>query len=68
MYYRGAAAAVVVYDVTNPQSFERAQSWVKELQRQANSSNMVIALAGNKCDKTGKQVTPEVRVAICEYL
>merc|ERR1712178_567208 len=32
MYYRGAAAAVVVYDITNADSFARAKSWVKELQ------------------------------------
>ena len=51
MYYRGAAAAVVVYDVTKASSFERAQQWVKELQRQSNATNVVIALAGNKTDK-----------------
>lgn len=30
-------------------SWKRAQSWIRELQRQANA-NIVIALAGNKCD------------------
>lgn len=49
MYYRGAAAAIVVYDLTNRQSFVRAKSWVKELQKQGNP-NIVIALAANKCD------------------
>eukprot|EP01101_Sappina_pedata_P010182 TRINITY_DN634_c0_g1_i1.p1 TRINITY_DN634_c0_g1~~TRINITY_DN634_c0_g1_i1.p1 ORF type:complete len:199 (-),score=53.70 TRINITY_DN634_c0_g1_i1:110-706(-) len=49
MYYRGAQAAIVVYDITNQDSFERAKSWVKELQRQGNA-NIVIALAGNKLD------------------
>ncbi|PPD72070.1 hypothetical protein GOBAR_DD31021 [Gossypium barbadense] len=33
MYYRGAAAAIVVYDITNSESFERAKKWVQELQR-----------------------------------
>ncbi|KAJ1943325.1 GTP-binding protein of the rab/ypt [Linderina macrospora] len=49
MYYRNAAAAVVVYDITQAASFERAKSWVKELQRQAESG-IIIALAGNKTD------------------
>lgn len=49
MYYRGAQAAIVVYDLTNKESFMRAKAWVKELQRQA-SPNIVIALAGNKID------------------
>merc|ERR1712023_59931 len=54
MYYRGAAAAGVVYDITNADSFVRAKSWVKELQRQG-SPNIVIALAGNKCDLQSKR-------------
>ena len=49
MYYRNAQAAIVVYDVTKAASLEKAKSWVKELQRQANP-NIVIALAGNKID------------------
>jgi len=49
MYYRNAQAAVVVYDITKASSLDKAKSWVKELQRQANP-NIVIALAGNKLD------------------
>ncbi|KAJ2877501.1 GTP-binding protein of the rab/ypt, partial [Coemansia aciculifera] len=49
MYYRNAQAAVVVYDITQAASFERAKSWIKELQRLADSG-IVIALAGNKTD------------------
>ena len=59
MYYRGAQAAIVVYDITNADSFVRAQNWVKELQRQGNP-NIVIALAGNKIDLVSKRaVNPE---------
>lgn len=29
LYYRGAAVAVVVYDITSPDSFAKAQYWVK---------------------------------------
>mmetsp|Transcript_35455 Transcript_35455/g.70937 ORF Transcript_35455/g.70937 Transcript_35455/m.70937 type:complete len:183 (-) Transcript_35455:338-886(-) len=54
MYYRGAAAAIVVYDITSPDSFARAKSWVRELQRQGNP-NIVIALAGNKSDLASKR-------------
>uniref|UniRef100_A0A453JHM1 Uncharacterized protein n=1 Tax=Aegilops tauschii subsp. strangulata TaxID=200361 RepID=A0A453JHM1_AEGTS len=49
MYYRGAAAAIVVYDITNAASFTRAKKWVQELQAQGNP-NTVMALAGNKAD------------------
>jgi GTPase SAR1 family protein len=55
MYYRGASAAVVVFDVTNRDSFEGAKSWVKELQRRGDP-NVVIGLAGNKADIKDKRV------------
>lgn len=29
MYYRGAAAALVVYDITSHESFDRAKHWVQ---------------------------------------
>eukprot|EP00210_Caulerpa_lentillifera_P002336 g2241.t1 len=49
MYYRGAAAAILVYDVSSADSFIRAKKWVKELKTSGNA-NMIMALAGNKCD------------------
>jgi len=54
MYYRGAAAAIVVYDITNKESFNGAKSWIKELQRRGDP-NVVIALAGNKADLHNKR-------------
>jgi Ras-related protein Rab-5C len=45
MYYRGAAAAIVVYDITKKDTFDGAKSWVKELQRRGDP-NAIIALAG----------------------
>jgi len=59
MYYRGAQAAIVVYDITNQESFGRAKNWVKELQRQGNP-DIVIALAGNKVDlEEERKITAE---------
>uniref|UniRef100_F6HFX6 Ras-related protein RHN1 n=1 Tax=Vitis vinifera TaxID=29760 RepID=F6HFX6_VITVI len=59
MYYRGAAAAIIVYDITSTESFARAKKWVQELQKQGNP-NMVMALAGNKADLEDKRkVTAE---------
>uniref|UniRef100_A0A6N2KQ38 Ras-related protein RHN1-like n=2 Tax=Salix TaxID=40685 RepID=A0A6N2KQ38_SALVM len=54
MYYRGAAAAVVVYDITSMDSFERAKRWVIELQRQGNP-NLIMFLVGNKVDLNDKR-------------
>ncbi|CAM8942522.1 unnamed protein product [Rhodiola kirilowii] len=54
MYYRGAAAAVVVYDITSMESFVRAKKWVLELQRQGNPK-MVMFLVANKADLQDKR-------------
>lgn len=66
MYYRGAAAAVIVFDITNADSFTKAKNWVKELQRQG-SPNMVMVMAGNKADLLeNRQVTAEEAQSYCE--
>eukprot|EP01126_Amoeba_proteus_P049909 TRINITY_DN585_c0_g1_i26.p1 TRINITY_DN585_c0_g1~~TRINITY_DN585_c0_g1_i26.p1 ORF type:complete len:140 (-),score=10.17 TRINITY_DN585_c0_g1_i26:309-728(-) len=50
MYYRNADAAVLVYDVTDPESFSALLSWHQELQK--NVPNCILLLAGNKLDLT----------------
>ncbi len=59
MYYRGAAAAVVVFDVTHPSSFERAKKWVWELRQNVQNPNLIIALVGNKVDLVEGRQVPE---------
>nr|GMD32121.1 ras-related protein RABF1 [Ipomoea batatas] len=54
LYYRGAAVAVIVYDITNPDSFIKAQYWVKELQKHG-SPDIIMALVGNKADLLEKR-------------
>ena len=67
MYYRGAAAAIVVYDITSLEAFQRAKSWVKELQMQG-SPDVVIALAGNKIDREDdREVSAEVFIFYILY-
>lgn len=49
MYYRGAKGAIVVFDTTSTNSFEKAKSWISELKTTANV-NTQITLVGNKID------------------
>lgn len=49
MYYRGANAAVVVYDITNPHSFEDVKTWIDEL-RQNVQDDLIIHIVGSKLD------------------
>ena len=54
MYYRGAAAAVVVYDVTSTDSYDGAKRWISEL-KAMHTPDVVIALAGNKVDQDSRR-------------
>jgi len=67
-YYRGAegrssrflffSGALVVYDITDKDSFSRAGLWVKELKTYI-SAGVPIIIAGNKCDIDNRQISIE---------
>lgn len=48
IYYRGAKAAIVCYDLTDRNSYERAQFWINELRK--NEESCRIYLCGTKKD------------------
>jgi len=48
-YYRGAAGALLVYDITRRETFSHLTRWLEEARQNANPS-MVIMLIGNKSD------------------
>jgi len=49
MYYRGAHAAILVFDVTSQETFEKVGGWVDELQDNAGE-DIILVVAANKCD------------------
>ena len=46
MYYRGASAAMLVYDITNPKSLADSREWVNELR--ANTDHDTCAGRGQR--------------------
>ncbi|XP_063901231.1 ras-related protein Rab-2-like isoform X2 [Zophobas morio] len=48
-YYRGAACALLVYDISRRETFNHLNTWLSDVKQYA-SNNMVIMLVGNKCD------------------
>ena len=40
MYYRGAHVAIVIYDITNKDSFRVAHDWIRELKERALNCNL----------------------------
>ena len=54
IYYRGAHAAIIVYDITNLESFLQVKLWLKELIENLNQ-NILIAVVGSKSDLSDHQ-------------
>jgi len=55
LFYRDAEAGIVVFDLTDMESFSRAQKWIHEL-KQARGDQIHIVIAGNKSDLSDKRV------------
>ncbi|KAJ3269218.1 1-phosphatidylinositol 4,5-bisphosphate phosphodiesterase delta-4 [Terramyces sp. JEL0728] len=55
-YYRGAQGVILVYDVSNKQTFTHLQQWFTELDTYSNKQ-VVKMIVGNKTDKDNRQVT-----------
>eukprot|EP01071_Lankesteria_metandrocarpae_P003959 Lankesteria_metandrocarpae@DN3282_c1_g1_i2.p1 len=64
MYYRGAAAAIIVYDQTRASSYDRAQAWVQQVQ--LSNPDVVICMTGNKSDLPNRAVDAKEIQEYCE--
>ncbi|GAB5588664.1 Ras-related protein Rab-2A [Umbelopsis nana] len=58
-YYRGAAGALLVYDITRRETFDHLATWLEDVRKHANPNTSIMVL-GNKSDLDSKrQVTRE---------
>ena len=58
IFYRGADGAIIIYDCTRRETFERAEKWFKEL-KEFSEGNPRIILVGNKIDLPNKEINSE---------
>jgi Ras-related protein Rab-7A len=59
-FYRGADCCVLVYDVTDPNTFENVDNWREEFLQQAaprNADSFPFVLIGNKVDREDRAVS-----------
>ena len=61
-FYRGAHGIIVVFDVTDPESFSNVKQWLHEIDRYA-SADVKKLLVGNKCDLASKRAVPTEQAA-----
>ena len=50
-YYRGAQGVILVYDVTNRNTFTKLDMWLNELDTYSTKTEVVKMLVGNKIDQ-----------------
>jgi len=59
MYYRGAAVAILVFDITKRGTIRSLDRWVREL-REKGPPDVIFALCGSKCDLTKDRLVSEL--------
>ncbi|PZC79993.1 ras-related protein Rab-21 [Helicoverpa armigera] len=57
IYYRNSNGAILVYDITDEDSFGKVKNWVKELKKMLGS-DIVLTIAGNKIDLEHERTVP----------
>ena len=57
-YYRNAHGVVLVYDITNPDSFNNLEKWINEIKHYCNLESVQMVLIGNKLDQEDDRKVP----------
>ena len=67
-YYKGSHGIILIYDVTNVQTFENVKQWVSQIREEA-AQNVIIYLVANKIDmEEERKVKPEEGEKLAEEL
>ena len=61
---KSSQGAIVVFDLTNRETFEKVTDWLKQIREY--STKIVIGLFGNKSDLEGREVSQEEIDKLCQ--
>ena len=67
-YYKGADGIVLVYDVTDEESYEKIRDWMEQILSNTQQEEIGLVLLGNKCDMEPRNVTEEMGKKMAEEL
>ena len=57
-YYKGAQGLILMYDVSDPNTFKYIRDWMKQIEKHGNKSIKKI-LVGNNCDSPDRVISEE---------
>ena len=68
IFYKGSHAVILVYDITNPASFENARDWKKEIENNADR-DVLVYLVGNCADlEERREISKEEGIEMMQEL
>ena len=53
LFYKDSDAIIICFSLTSRESFENLTEWIKDIDKNTDSSNMIKYLVGNCADLTG---------------
>ncbi len=70
LYYNGAQCVIMVFDLTNPESFENMKNWYSDVKSAfSNFDDLEVVMCGNKCDLTDEiQISQESALSLATEL
>jgi len=66
MYYRDAYIVIIVYDVTEYKSFDKAKVLYRRVSDSAGRNDRLFLMIGNKCDDLNRQVNKDEVLQFCQ--
>ncbi|KAL7717029.1 GTP-binding protein ypt7 [Entamoeba marina] len=65
-FYRGSDAVIIVFDVTNSNSFQHISTWINEFNQGVNDADVPVVICGNKIDSPERCITTDAAKTWCD--